>query len=371
MNTEKRYQICTRCVMDTTDPEITFDKNGVCNHCTNALVGLKKTVFIDDKEKKLKLNTEIKKIKLAGKGKKYNCIVGLSGGVDSSYLAFMVKHLGLKPLAIHLDNGWNSELAVQNIENIVNKLGIDLDTYVVDWDEIKDLQRAYLRASVVDFEVISDNAIVIAINKLMKKYKIKYFISGYNIETESIMPDNWFYTPKFDGLNIRHIHKLFGDGVELKDYPLLSFLGYIYYRFFKATQISNLLNLVNYNKEAAKKVLENELDWRDYGGKHYESIVTKFYQAYILPKKFNIDKRKAHLSSLICSQQITRTQALAELHEPLYNSKSEMQNDKEYFIKKMGFSEKEFDEIMKEDRKEHFDYKSYNKFINKLKKFVR
>jgi len=372
MKKEREYQICKRCVMDTTDPDIVFDENGYCNHCTKAIESLNKIVFIDEKVKKQKLDIEISKIKMAGKGKKYDCVIGLSGGVDSSYLAYIVvKKFGLRPLAIHLDNGWNSELAVQNIENIVTKLKIDLETYVINWDEVKDLQRAYLRASVVDFEVISDNAISIAINKLMKRHNIKYFISGYNIETESIMPSNWFYSPKYDSLNIKHIHKLFGDGVKLKNYPLLTFPGYIYYRFFKSIQISALLNFVDYNKENAKEVLKNELNWRDYGGKHYESIITKFYQAYILPEKFHIDKRKAHLSGLICSKQITRKQALEELQQPLYKTKEEMYNDKEYFIKKMGLSKNEFNEIMNEKRKEHFDYKSYNKMIEKLKGLIK
>ncbi len=357
--------------MDTTDPEIVFDENGICNHCTNAIQKLEKLKFKNDEERKLKLDEITGKIKKTGKGKKYDCIIGLSGGVDSSYLAYIVvKEMGLRPLAVHVDNGWDSELAVQNIENIVKKLNIDLYTWVIDWEEFKDLQKAYLRASVVDIEVLSDNAIVIAIDKLLRKYKIKHFLIGHNYQAESIMPPTWLYTPKYDSLNITAIYKKFGSGKKLKTYPLLNFFGYLRYRYFNNTIPENILDLVPYEKESAIKKLKEELGWRDYGGKHYESRITQFYQAYILPVKFNIDKRKAHLSSLICSNQITRDEAVMELDKPLYNSKS-LEEDLDYFIKKLDLTKEEFNSIMNSKNRSHFEFASYQKIHNQLASFIK
>ncbi len=362
----REYQICTRCIMDTSDPDITFDQNGYCNHCTQALIKLNKNKFANDDERLKHLNRIINKIKKSGKNKKYDCIIGLSGGVDSSYLAYIVvKKLGLRPLAVHVDNGWNSELSVKNIENIVKKLGIDLYTYVIDWEEFKDLQRAYLKASVIDIEVLSDNAIVIAIHKLLKKYKLKYFLIGYNYQTESIMPASWLYSNKFDSLNIKSIYKKFGTGLKLKTYPLLSFWEYIVYRFFDKSRSINILDLFPYNKQDAINILHKELDWQDYGGKHYESKITKIYQGYILPKKFNIDKRRAHLSSLFVSGQISREEALEKIKENLYEEK-ELKEDIEFFCKKLDIFREEFDEILSASPIPHYAYPSYNKIIDRL-----
>jgi N-acetyl sugar amidotransferase len=367
----KENQICCRCVMDTTDIKIIFDDQGNCNHCTEAIKKLDKLKFSSEAEQKQKLDEIVSNIKKSSKDKKYDCIIGLSGGVDSSYLAYIVvKELGLKPLAVHVDNGWDSELAVQNIENIVKKLNIDLYTWVIDWEEFKDLQRAYLKASVVDIEVLSDNAIVIAIDKLLRKHKIKYFLIGHNYQAESIMPDTWLYFPKYDSLNIKAIYKKYGSGKKLKTYPLLSFFEYIQYRYFNKTIAENILDLVPYKKELAIKKLKEEFDWRDYGGKHYESKITQFYQAYILPTKFNIDKRKAHLSSLICSKQITRNEAIMELNKPLYNSKA-LEEDMDYFIKKLELSKEEFNSLMNTQIRSHFEFSSYQKIHNKIGTILR
>jgi N-acetyl sugar amidotransferase len=368
---EREYQICKRCVMDTTDPDIVFDENGYCNHCTWALKKLEEFRFDSDDARVEKLKQLVDKVRSAGKGNKYDCIIGLSGGVDSSYLAYIVvRELGLRPLAIHVDNGWNSELAIMNIENIVKKLNIDLYTWVIDWEEFKDLQKAYLKASVIDLEVLSDNAIVIGIDKLMRKNKIKYFLIGHNYNAESIMPSSWLFTPKYDSRNIKYIYKLFGSGKKLRTYPLLNFWGYIRYRYFNLSIGANILDLVPYNKEDAINLLKTELDWRDYGGKHYESKITKFYQAFILPTKFNVDKRKAHLSSLICSGQLTRDQALIELKSPLYNE-TKLNADKEYFIKKLGLSNYDFESIMKLSIQSHFAYPSYEQIHRKLSRIKR
>ncbi len=354
----KSYKVCTRCVMDTTDPLIMFEEKGVCNHCTSALKKLETITFKSEAERQKALDKIVNKIKDSGKGNKYDCIIGLSGGVDSSYLAYVVKNLGLRPLAIHVDNGWNSELAVKNIENIVRKLDIDLYTHVIDWEVFKALQLAFLKASVIDLEMLSDNAIVIGIYNLTKKFNVKYFIDGTNFAAESIMPSSWFYVPKYDSLNIQAIYNRFGSGKKLKSYPLLSLYNYIQYRYFKKGESIALLNYVPYNKADAMKVLLEELEWKDYGGKHFESKITHFYQAYILPVKFNVDKRKAHLSSLICSGQITRDEALLELKKELYDP-TKLEEDKDYFIKKLGLTVDEFNNIMSSPVKQHHDYPSY------------
>ncbi|MBA2613512.1 MAG: N-acetyl sugar amidotransferase [Bacteroidetes bacterium] len=367
---KNKNQICTRCVMDTTDPFIVFDENGNCNHCTAALKKVESVTFSSDNERENALNTIITKIKNSGEGNKYDCIIGLSGGVDSSYLAYVVKKLGLRPLAIHVDNGWNSELAVKNIENILKKLNIDLYTHVIDWEVFKSLQLAFLKASVIDLEMLSDNAIVIGIYNLSKKFKIKYFIDGTNYAAESIMPGSWFYVPKYDSLNIRSIYKRFGSGKKLTTYPLLNLVEYVRFRYFKKGESIALLNYVPYEKAKAMKILVEELEWKDYGGKHFESKITHFYQAYILPTKFNVDKRKAHLSSLICSGQLSRNDALNELKKELYNP-SVFEDDKEYFIKKLGLTIEEFDKIMSAPVKEHHDYPAYQLVHKKLRNIFR
>jgi len=368
MENKREYQICTRCVMDTTDPDIVFDENGVCNHCIGAIKGLEKIRIESEEERKKKINDIVNTIKESGKGKKYDCIIGLSGGVDSSYLAYVVvKRLGLRPLAVHLDNGWNSELAVKNIENIVKKLNIDLFTHVIDWEEFRDLQKAYLKASVLDLEVLSDNAIVVAIHNLLKKYNLKYFLIGFNMQAESIMPANWLYSPKYDSKNILSIYRKFGNKKRLKTYPLFNFLEYIRYRFFDNSRTINILDTVPYVKKQSIEILEKELGWKDYGGKHFESRITQFYQSHILPVKFNVDKRRAHLSSLIVSNQITRQQALKILNQKLYDPKK-LEADIEYFCKKLELTRDEFTTIMNTLPVSHYKYASYNKLFDRLAK---
>ena len=369
---KQEYEICKRCVMDTTDPDIVFNENGYCNHCTKAVRDLKKHIFIDETLKKQRLNEIINKIKLVGKGKKYDCVIGLSGGVDSSYLAYLVvKKFNLHPLAIHIDNGWNSEIAEQNIWNIVKKMNIDLITHIIDCEEFKSLQKALLWASVIDLEMLSDHAVAVVIYKLAKKYNIPYFLSGSNLVTESMMPRSWFYEYKLDSLNIKDIYKKYGDNKKLKTFPFLNFYQY----FFKNKLVKHyaLLNFIDYNKNNAKKILINKLNWKDYGGKHLESNITKFYQNYILPQKFGIDKRKAHLSILICAGQITRNEALKELNKPLYDP-IELDEDIQYFIKKLELTENEFDKIMKAPRQEHYEFKAYSKRhkrIIRIKKSIK
>lgn len=351
--------------MDTSDPEIIFDENGVCNHCHKMERLLK--IFPLDETAKVKLNSIIEDIKRSGKNNKYDCLIGVSGGVDSTYMAYMVKELGLKPLAVHFDNGWNSELAVSNIKNTLKKLNIDLVTYVMDWEEFKDLQLSFLKASVSDAEVPTDFGIFATLFNTAKQHNIRYILGGSNLRTEGIMPSSWTYGVT-DQKYVRSVHKIFGK-VPLKAYPQLSMSRWLYY--LKVKKISNvlLLNYMPYDKKEAMKIIEEKLEWRNYGGKHYESIYTRFFQSYILPRKFNIDKRKAHLSTLINSGQITREAALKEMNEDIY-SKEKMNDDKDYVIKKFGFTEKEFEDIMNLPIKNHRDYPSYFPFIQSMKGII-
>jgi N-acetyl sugar amidotransferase len=343
--------------MDTSDPDISFDSDGRCNHCTRTIKVLELN-YNDDKKNHDELNNIFKKI-MQEKGKgKYDCIIGLSGGIDSSFLAYsLVKNYGLNPLAVHVDNGWNSNQAVSNIHKIVNLLNIDLYTHVINWEEFKELQKSFLFASVVDLEMISDHAIVVIINKLAIRHRIKYFCIGSNFQTESIMPDKWFYSDKTDSLNIKDIYKKYGNGRRIKTFPFLSFYEYFFFGR-KYGKYLMPLTFMDYNKDAAKELLINELGWEDYGAKHTESFITKFYQTYILPEKFRIDKRRAHLSSLICANQLTREKAIEILDKPFIDKK-ETEESILYFCKKMGFSKLEFEQIMQIPIKEHSDFKSY------------
>jgi N-acetyl sugar amidotransferase len=368
---DPKYQQCSLTVMDNiADPDISFDEQGISNYYYD-FKEAEKNLFTGAAGE-AKLHQLVNAIKERGNGKKYDCLIGLSGGVDSTYVAYLVKKLGLRPLAVHLDNGWNSELAVKNIENIISKLKIDLFTLVVNWQEFKDIQLSYLKASVVDIEVVSDHAIFATMYKLARQHNIGYIISGTNIVTEHIMPPSWLYK-KMDFDNLKDIHNQFGK-VKIKTYPYFDFKKYVYYSaVLRLTPIS-ILNYVQYNKQEVKTIIAKELDWRDYGGKHYESTFTKFYQAYILPEKFMIDKRKAHLSTLICSGQITKEIALKELELPLYQPE-ELKQDIGYVLKKFGLSANEFEEIMKATPRKHEEFKtdskqkrSYMNFLQKTQK---
>lgn len=370
---EKDYQVCTNCVMDTTDPEINFDENGVCNHCLKFENQLKKNWFPNEEGKK-KLDTIINQIKNDGKNKKYDCVIGLSGGVDSSYLAYILKKLypELRILAVHIDGGWNSELAVHNIENIVKILDIDLYTGVVPWEEMQDLQLAFFKSGLANQDVPQDHAFFATLYHVANQNGIKYFLSGGNLATESILPSSWGYDA-MDVTQLKAVHEKFGKK-KLKKYETVSFFKRkIYYPYFKKFKIVRPLDFLPYIKDEAKETIKNELNWRDYGGKHHESKFTKFFQAYWLPTKFGFDKRKAHLSSLIVSGQMTRDEALKELEKPVYDE-IELKEDKEFISKKLGISLEEFETIMKQPNKTFLDYPSdYKKniFFSNLKKKIK
>jgi len=359
-------QICTRCVMDTTDPDIRFDAQGVCHHCHNYDAMARNW---DARNAAADLEKIVERIGRAGKGKPYDCIIGVSGGVDSTFVAYKVKQLGLRPLAVHLDNGWDSELAVKNIETVLRKLGIDLFTHVIDWEEFRDLQLAFLKASTPDSEIPTDHAIVALMYQMARKTGVPYVVAGYNFRTESHLPPAWSQG-HFDWRYIRDVHRRFGT-VKLRTFPYRRFISVVLDRW-RIRQI-DILNYMPYSKSDAMQFLQRELGWRYYGGKHYESIYTRFYQGYILPRKFGFDKRKTHLSSLVCSKEITREQALEELRKEPYDPELQAQ-DREYAIKKLGLSEAEFEAIMRAPRKRYQDYANtlaWMKFLSRLKQFLR
>jgi N-acetyl sugar amidotransferase len=362
MSETKKY--CTSCILDSEIPNITFDEDGICNYC-DLLNGLQKKYPLNEGGQKY-LNNMVNKIKRSGKGSNYDCIVGVSGGVDSTYVLYLAKKLGLRPLAVHCDNGWNSELAVSNIKNMLDILDVDLFTYVINWREFKELQKAFFKASVPDIETLTDNANTRVLYNIASKYRIKYIIKGNNFRTEGIVPRGWTY---FDGKYFNHLRKTFSD-MKVKTYPKMSLFHHVYFPKFKRIKIFKILNYVEYDKKKVLKLLEEELNWRNYGGKHYESIFTRFFQSYYLPQKFDIDKRKIHLSALICSGQLSREEALAEISKTPYPPEL-IKKDIEYIYKKLEFSQEEFDEILKSTPLTFRDYPSQFKLIQKMKKIMR
>ncbi len=351
---ERDYQMCERCVMDTTDPDIFFDANGTCNHCIN-YDELSKNYIFPGVEGITRLTRIVDEIKATGKGKDYDCIIGVSGGIDSTYVAYKVKELGLRPLAIHLDNGWDSELAVKNIEQTLKILNIDLYTYVIDWEEFKDLQLSFLKASTPDSEIPSDHAIQSILYQMANNIGVKYIITGCNLRTETHVPAAWSQG-HMDWKYIKSVHDQFGT-IKLRTFPHMS-----YWAIRKSLSLSriDILNYLDYNKRDAMQLVKEKLCWKDYGGKHNESVYTRFYQGYILYRKFGYDKRKGHFSSLICSGEMTREEALKELKNESYSLKTQ-KKDKEYVIKKLCLTENEFEEIMHLPNKSYWDYPSYGK----------
>lgn len=342
--------------MDTSDPDIAFDEWGVCNHCRKYEELLRARVPLSAADKERELAQLVDRIKLGGANRNYDCIIGVSGGVDSTYLAYVVKQLGLRPLAVHLDNGWNSELAASNIHTALKKLGIDLFTYVIDWEEFRDLQLSFLKASTPDGEIPTDHAIGAVLFQAARKHRVRYIISGHNVATEALLPAAWSQGHS-DYRYIRSVHSKFGS-VPLKTFPHFPLLG-LHYHFLKTYEVVYLLNYVDFNKEKVTKFLETELGWRNYGGKHYESIYTRFYQGYLLPTKFGFDKRRAHLSNLVCSGQLSRDSALEELKKSPYPNPRLLEEDLEFVPKKLGLSRDGFELIMKLPPKTYWNYPNY------------
>lgn len=348
------------------DPDIRIDGEGICNHCRRYDELLPKRV-LGGEAGRIALEKLVEAIKAKGRGRDYDCLIGISGGVDSTYVAYLTKKYGLRPLAVHLDNGWNSELAVKNIELTLSKLGIDLYTEVLDWDEFRDLQMSFLRASTPDMEIPTDHAILAVLWKQALKHDIKYIISGMNFATESTFVTSWAYG-HWDWRYIRGLQKEFS-GRPLKTFPHYTLFDLFYTHVLRGVRSVSILNYVDYDKEAAMKVLCEDLGWRYYGGKHYESVYTRFIQGYILPKKFGVDKRYGHFSDVIRSGQMTRGRALDEIEKPPY-PEDLFASDYKFVLKKLGLSNEEFEDIMSAPRRTYRDYDHAEILMRGLRKAI-
>lgn len=357
-SSDRTYQICTRCVMDTTDKEIEFDQQGVCNRCKEYETLIPK-LLPNRTTRETELAALVELIKKEGRGKDYDCLIGVSGGVDSTYISYLVKDLGLRPLAVHLDNGWDTELAVSNIERCMKALDIDLYTHVLNWDEFKDMQLAFLKASTPDSEFPTDHAIISIMYRKASEIGVRYIISGVNLVTEGITGPKMI-TNAFDWKYISGIHKRFGTGKVTSNFPHMSLLNFFYYRKIKKMQFVYLLNYIDFNKGDAMKLMKEKLGWQPYTGKHHESVYTRFFQSYMLPRKHGFDKRIMHLSALIMSGQITREKALEEL-EMEACPPDLIKQDKIFVAKKFGITESELDRILDLPPKQNGEYPSSEK----------
>jgi N-acetyl sugar amidotransferase len=360
----KPYQICTRCVMDTSDPAIEFDSNGVCNHCRQ-FDRVLRPHWKPHHQGAIELHQKIDAIKQQQKNKRYDCVVGLSGGVDSSYVLYLAKEkYGLRPLAFHLDAGWNSDEAVSNIEQLVKRLDVDLYTHVLDWPSMRDLQRSFVLSGLANLDAPQDHAISSSLFQYAVKHDVPYVLSGTNIASEGILPKSWGYDA-MDWTLIRDVHRRFGTQ-KLKRFPHTTwFRRFVLNRYISPLKIVSPLNYFDYNKEHAKAFMIDQLGWKDYGGKHHESRFTKFFQTYYLPTKFGYDKRRAHLASQIVANHLSRDAALEQLQSPPYSDNIEQ--DKIYFAKKLGFTVAELDRLIATPGKTHGDYRNSQDFTAQMR----
>lgn len=364
-------KVCVRCVMDSTDSKISFNKDGLCDYCQNFDLRIKKK--INSRKNNLNIVKLSNKIRNVDKSK-YDCLIGISGGVDSSFLAHYVKtELKLNPLVIHVDTGWNSLNSSSNIERMIDALNLDLVTIVIPWKEMRDLQLSFFKAQHPNLDIPQDHAIFASIYNYAAKHNIKYIFTGGNFATECIRePLEWAYHAS-DLKHLKEIHKIFGKE-KLVEFPTCDIFKYkIFYRFFKGIKVIQPLNEIDYNKEKSIKLLQEKYGWIKYENKHYESRFTKFYEGYWLLNKFGFDKRKAHLSSLILTNQITKNEALKNLSKKPINEK-DSKNEFEFVCKKLEISKEELINIMQKKNKKFNDYKSNYiliQFFVKLSRFLR
>ena len=364
------YQICTNCVMDTSDSRIVFDDNGVCDHCNDFLHNVSPTWDTGEKGRSV-LNQIVANIKREGKNKEFDSILGLSGGVDSSYMLHLaVKEFGLRPLVFHVDGGWNSELAVHNIHVMIDKLGLDLYTEVINWEEMKDFQLAFFKSGVPHIDIPQDHAFVATLYNFAYKHNIKYILNGGNLSTECVRNPMEYLYYGTDMKQINDILSKFGT-VKMESYPFSSIFRHkIYLRYFKQIQVVRLLNYLPYNKELALSLLEKEYGWKPYPQKHFESRFTKFYEGYWLPERFGFDTRRVQYSSLILTNQMTRDEALEKLKVPAYNP-STIDEEFKYIATKLGITESELRKYFTMPKKFYWNYKNQQKIFNVGAKFLK
>jgi N-acetyl sugar amidotransferase len=366
------YTICTNCVMDTSDSRINFDSNGICDHCNDFINNVKPNWIVDENSKN-ELAKIIEKIKIQGKGKEFDCILGLSGGVDSSYMLHIaVKEFGLRPLVFHVDGGWNSELAVHNIQMLVDKLGLDLYTEVINWEEMKDFQLAFFKSGLPHLDIPQDHAFVATLYNFAYKHNIKYILNGGNISTECVRNPMEFMYYGTDMLHINDIINKFGT-VKMETYPFSSVLRHkIFLRYFKGVKVIKSLNYLPYIKSEALSILEKEYGWKPYPQKHFESRFTKFYEGYWLPERFGFDTRKIQYSSLILTNQMKREDAIELLKKPSYNPDT-IDDEFNYIATKLGITANVLRDYFNMPKKFYWDFKNQERLFNfgaKILKFI-
>ncbi|MDC3142867.1 N-acetyl sugar amidotransferase [Candidatus Pelagibacter sp.] len=361
---DKQYRICKNCIMDSSDSRIEFDENGRCIYCNNFY-----NIILPKWNKNLKdekgLFKTIEKIKKEGKHKNFDCIIGLSGGLDSSYLTYIAKvKFGLRPLLFHVDAGWNTDIAVGNIEKLVDGLQLDLYTEVINWEEMKDLQVAFLKSQIPHQDIPQDTAFFSELYKFARKHKVKYVLTGSNYSTECIRePDEWGVTPGIDKTLITDIHSIYGER-PLKTFPIIDvFVSKIYYKYFLGMQVFNPLNFITYVKSDAEVELNKFCGWKKFKHKHHESRFTRFFEDYWLPNKFGFDKRRAHFSSLILTSQMTREDAIERIKSPELDDHF-LKKEFEYVSHKLGLTVSELNSIFESDNKNVGDYKNKQLFVN-------
>jgi N-acetyl sugar amidotransferase len=343
--------------MDTSATEITFDDAGACSFCRDFEARLAHVVFEDPVHKRERLDGLVARVKADGRGKPYDCIVGVSGGVDSSWALVTAVELGLRPLAVHMDNGWNSELAQNNIANLVHKLKVDLHTHVINWQEYRGLMQAFFEADVIDIELLYDNAMVAVNYEQARKYRLHHILSGSNSATEGMaMPSNWNWF-KRDRKNIVAIARRFG-GHRLSTFPAIGSVGQVINQYGLGIKWVPFLDYIAYDKAAVLDALEAGYGYKRYPYKHYESIFTRFYQGFILPRKFGVDKRRLHLSSLIMSGQLSREEGLAALQHAPYPDARDEASDIAYFLKKVNWSQADLEAYLARPAVPHDHYPS-------------
>lgn len=364
MNYEtKNYQRCSNCVMDTSDSKIFFDEQGVCDHCISFYKNIKPVWEKNIKNEDV-INRIVEKIKLSGKGKDFDCIMGMSGGIDSSFLLYSMKEkYNLRPLVFHVDAGWNSQIAVNNIERLVDGLGLDLYTEVINWEEMKDLQLAYFKSGVPHIDSPQDHAFFATMYKFASNYNVKYILTGGNFSTECIRnPKEWMYYQS-DSVQLKDIHKNFGQK-PLKQFPITNILWHkVYLPYFRGIKTIRPLDFIQYNKEEAINILVRKFGYQKYDQKHFESRFTKFYESYWLPERFGYDTRKVQFSSLILTNQMNRNEAIQKLKVPPYN-KETIKNDFEYICDKLSIKTDDLEHYLEIPHKTYNDYKSIEYIYN-------
>jgi N-acetyl sugar amidotransferase len=355
---DTNLEVCSRCIYDERVSAIEFDSHGVCNYCAQ-VEDLKNLYGTGADVGEQKLASIVEEVKRAGRGKKYDCVVGVSGGTDSSYMVKLLLEWGLRPLAVHYDNTWNSAIATENIRKVLGKLDVDLYTHVTDNAEADDIFRSFFYANVAELEASTDLALAETMYRAASKYKVKYIFEGHSFVTEGITPVGRNY---FDGKYVQSIHKMFGQK-PMKTYPLMTFSRFLYWTLIKRIRKIRPYWYLDYNKEEARGILEKEFGWQYYGGHHLENRMTAFFHSYYMPRKFNTDFRNNTLSAVVRMGKKTREEAWAEYNTPPYMEDELL----EYFKKRLGLSEEEFDRVMQEKPKSWFEYPTYKKRFELLK----